>query len=633
MADGPYGTEDPGAWLRHQRRAAGLTQEELAALSGLGVRTIGDLERGVRSPYPRSLRLVTSALGISEIAADELVASYRMAENGVTMLPRQAGHGHLAELPSASMDTNPGRPGPIPAVTPRQLPAGNDYFVGREAELAILDRLAEQAPSVSGAVPISVICGMAGVGKTALALRWAHRIASQFPDGQLYVNLRGYGPGRRHADPVQVVRSLLGALGVAPEWIPLDPESQAGLYRSVLAGKRVLIVADNARDAAQVRMLLPGTSGCLVLVTSRSPLISLATAEGAHVLNLGVPTVAEAAQLLSARLGGKRVAAEPAAVSALIDACGRLPLALAVLAARAVESGWRLSSLAAEMTDTRGRLNLLDHGDPAVSVGAAFSWSYRQLDRTSARVFRLLSVHPGPEISVPAVASLTGLPLGPALAALRDLADVSLIAEPVPGRYALHDLLRAYAAAQAKLHHSGEDLQAAASRLLDYYLHTAAAASRALDPDEEPATLEPARRGVLPEAIADADQALAWFTAEHKVLLAMTAHAAEPAFAQYAMRLPWTMAGFLERNGQFHELAESQHVALACAERLGDLAGQARTQRYLGVAYTRLGQGALARTHLTRVVELSQQLADQAAEVSPVPGTERGSISRIMSAE
>ncbi len=565
MANGLYGGEAPGVWLRHQRRAAGLTQEELAALSGLGVRTIGDLERGVRSPYPRSLRLVTSALGFSEIAADELVASYRVAENGVTMRPRQADNGHWAELPSASLDTNLRRTDPIPAVMPRQLPAGNDYFVGREAELAILDRLAE-APRVSGAVMISVICGMAGVGKTALALRWAHQIARQFPDGQLYVNLRGYGPGRRHADPVPVVRSFLGALGVAPEWIPPDPESQAGLYRSVLAGKRVLIVADNARDASQVRKLLPGASGCLVLVTSRSPLTSLAAAEGAHVLNLGVPTETEAAQLLSARVGGERVAAEPAAVSALIDACGRLPLALAVVAARAAESGWGLTSLAAGLTDARGRLSLLEQCDPAVSVGAVFSWSYRQLNRRSARVFRLLSVHPGPELSVPAVASLAGLPSGPALAALRDLADVSLIAEPVPGRYVLHDLLRAYAAAQAKVHHAGEELQAAFSRLLDYYLHTASAASRALDPGEEPTMLEPARRGVVPEVITDVDQALAWFAAEHKVLLAMIAHIAEPTLARYAMRQSRAMASFLERNGQFHELADSQQVALACAE-------------------------------------------------------------------
>lgn len=602
-----YGAETLGAWLRVQRRAAGLTQEELAEQSGLGVRTISDLERGVRSPHPRSLRLVTSALGISGAAADELVAWYRAPGNSGVVLPRQADNEQLAGSPSASIDADLKWNNPTPSVLPRQLPAGSAYFTGREAELDILDGWFEQAPTASGAVMISIICGMAGVGKTALALRWAHQAARHFPDGQLYVDLQGYGPGTQQADPVQVVRSLLGALGVAPKSIPPDPESQAGLYRSVLADKRVMIVADNARDAAQVRLLLPGAPGCLVLVTSRRPLTSLVTAEGARVLNLGVPTVTEAAQLLSARLGSDRVAAEPAAASALLDACGRLPLALAAVAARADESGWRLTSLAAGLVNNGGCFSLLAHSDPAVSLEAVFSWSYRQLDATAARVFRLLSVHPGAEISIPAVASLAGLPSRPAVAALRDLADVSLITEPVPGRYGLHILLRAYAEHQAKMRDSGEELQAAACRLLDYYLHAAAAASRVLDPGQEPIELEPARPGVVPEVITDTERALAWFAAEHKALLTMITHTAEPCFGMYAMQLPWTIARFLERNGKFHELADSQQIALAYAERLGDLAGQARTHRYLAVAYTRLGQAALARTHLTRAVELSQQ--------------------------
>ena len=615
LNEGFRSAEHLGSWLRHERLVAGLTQEELASRSGLGVRTIGDLERGVRIPYPRSLRLVAGALGMSETAADELAAWCRSAGNNVTVLARTDANGHSDELPSAPVAGEPVQAGRDLALVPRQLPAASAYFAGRAAELATLDGWAEQVPAVNGAVTISVICGMAGVGKTALALRWAHRAARHFPDGQLYVNLRGYGPGRRPADSAEVIRSFLGALGVAPWSIPADRDAQAALYRSVLADKRMLIVADNARDAAQVRMLLPGAPGCLVLATSRSPLIGLVAAEGARVLNLDLPTAAEAAELLTARLGRDWVSAEPVAGYQLISACGRLPLALAVVAARAAATGWPLAALAAELADATERSGVLKHNDRAVNVRAVFSWSYRRLGAASARVFRLLSIHPGPEFSARVVASLAGVPPRAALAALRELADVGLIAEPEPGRYVLHDLLRAYAANRARKHHTGEELQAAAHRMLDHYLHAAAAASKVLDPSQETMPLGPPQPGVTPEVITDGHQALAWFAAEYKVLLAITAQMTEPGFAASTLRLAWTMARFLERNGKFHELVDSQQAALACAERLDDLAGQARTHRHLGNAYTRLGQACLAYAHLTRAMELSQRLRNQAGEL------------------
>jgi tetratricopeptide (TPR) repeat protein/transcriptional regulator with XRE-family HTH domain len=614
MADGSGGVEVPRLWLRNQRWAAGLTQEELAARSGLGVRTISDLERGARTPYARSLRLVAAALGMNDRATDWLVAWYRAAGNGAALPSQQAANGLHEELPPVPPDGRLGQAGGAPTVMPRQLPAASAYFAGRTAELAILDDWADQVPEANGAVTISVICGMAGVGKTALALRWAHQVVGRFPDGQLYVDLRGYGPGGRPTEPAEVIRSFLGSFGVASGWIPADVDGRAGLYRSVLAGKRVLIVADNARDAAQVRMLLPSAPGCLVLVTSRSPLTGLAAVEGARVLSLDVPTAAEAAELLSARLGCDQVAAHPAAVTELIGVCGRLPLALAVVAARAAASGWPLAALTSGLADARGRLGVLEHGDPAISVEAVFSWSYRQLSTTAARVFRLLGIHPGPEVSALAVASLAGLSSQPALATLRELASVGLIAEPSPGRYTLHDLLRAYAADQAQEHDTDAERRAAAHRMLDHYLHTAAAACRALEPDEETVTPGLPQAGVTPEAITGGDQAVAWFAAEHKVLLAISAQATDPGLAAYAMLLPWTMVRFLGGNGQYDELVGSQQAALACAGRLDDVAGQARAHCHLGGAYTRLGQPGLAYMHLMRAVALSRRLGDQAGE-------------------
>jgi tetratricopeptide (TPR) repeat protein len=295
-------------------------------------------------------------------------------------------------------------------------------FAGRAAELAVLDEWLEHAArgGAERAVAISAVCGMAGVGKTALAVYWAHRVADRFPDGQMYVNLRGYDPGGQPADAGEVVRGFLLSLGVAPERIPASLDGQAALYRSVLADRRMLIVADNARNAAQVRPLLPGAPGNVVLVTSRSNLGGLAAAEGARILGLDVLTEADAAGLLSARLGPDRVAAEPEAVAGLIGLCARLPLALAIVAARAELSCWPLAVLARRLAGAGERLGLLGLGDPPADVRAVFSWSLRQLSGESARMFRLLALHPGPDISVSAAASLAAVPVPQAQAHLGD---------------------------------------------------------------------------------------------------------------------------------------------------------------------------------------------------------------------
>ena len=604
----------PGSWLRLQREAAGLTQEELAERAGLSVRAISNLERDrTRRPHPDSLRRIARSLGLAEAAGPDLILRYRAARNNASSLPSAPAQGQGHPL------VPPGRePGAIPCgslVVPRQLPAAVAPFAGRVPELAVLDQWLDGAlRNPAQAMVISVIGGMAGVGKTALALQWAHRVADRFPDGQLYADLRGYDPGGQPADAAEQVRGFLPALGVAPEQIPASVEGQTALYRSALAGRRMLIVADNAWNAAQVRPLLPGTPGCVVVVTSRSRLSGLVAAEGAQVLNLDVLSKADAVAFLSARLEHGRVEAEPEAVAELARLCGRLPLALAIVAAQAELSGWPLAALAKQVADAEDRLEALVLDDPAADVRAVFSWSFGQLSREPARMFRLLAIHPGPDISVPAAASLAEAPVPRAAALLRELAAASLAAERVPGRYALHDLIRAYAAEQATSHHDADtERRTAATAMLRHYLHAGMAAARALDPAQPPPP-EPTGPGVSKEPIADRHQALAWFDAEHTVVLAVIAQAVRDGFDDYACQIAGTLEPFFTQRSNWQDLARTQQTRLDSSDRLGDPSGQARAHLHLGRALARLGQADAARRHLAQAVELSRALGDRPTE-------------------
>jgi DNA-binding SARP family transcriptional activator len=504
---------------------------------------------------------------------------------------------------------------PGPAV-PRQLPGAVSHFTGRAAELAALTGLLDQTGAQPpGTVVISAIGGTAGVGKTALAVHWAHRVAGRFGDGQLYVNLRGFDPSGTPATPDATIRGLLDALGVPPERIPPGPEAQAGLYRSLLADKQMLIVLDNARDEQQVRPLLSASPASLVLVTSRNQLGGLAAAEGARLISLDVLTHAEAVQLLAARLGGARAAAEPAAADRIARLCAHLPLALAVAAARAAaRPGFPLAALTGELADAAGRLDALDAGDPGSNVRAVFSWSYRQLTPDAARMFRLLGIHPGPDIAVPAAASLAGIAEAEACRLLRELARAHLITEHLPGRYACHDLLRAYAAEQAQHTDNDSDRREAIGRVLDHYLHTAAGAALLLVPAKEPVVLAPPRPGAAPEQPADYSQALAWFEAEHQVMLAALTLAAESGLDSHAWQLPWAMASFLRPRGHWQEWAATQRTALAAATRLGDTAAQALSSRLLAMACTNLGDHDEALGHYASSLALYQRLGNRLGE-------------------
>jgi len=278
---------------------------------------------------------------------------------------------------------------------PRQLPAAVPGFTGRSAPLKLLSELADEAVADQRAVVISAISGKAGVGKTTLALHWAHQVTAKFPDGQLYADLHGFGPSGTPASPAEVIRGFLDALGVPAGRIPPGDEARAGLYRTTLAERRIMIVLDNARDATQIRPLLPGSPGCAVVVTSRGPLTSLIAGHGARLISLDVLSDGEAAELLAARLGPERVAADPDTAGELAVLCGRLPLALAIAAARAgARAHLPLAVTVAELRDARQRLDALDGGDPASNLRAVFSWSGQELSGAAADMFRLLGIHP-----------------------------------------------------------------------------------------------------------------------------------------------------------------------------------------------------------------------------------------------
>ncbi len=500
---------------------------------------------------------------------------------------------------------------------PSMLPAAVPGFAGRSRELRALSAVPGRP---GGAAVITAIGGTAGVGKTTLAVHWARRQAARFPDGQLYLNLRGFGPADPLA-PAEALRVFLDALQVPADQIPATLDGRQALYRSLLADKKILILLDNARDPAQVLSLLPGSPDCRVVITSRSELAGL-VAEGAAQISFGtaqislnVLTFAEAREMLSQRLGRDRVAGDSESAAELIELCARLPLALAITAARAAaRPGFALAALAAELRDARGRLDVLATGEDATDVRAVFSWSYQQLSPPTARMFRLLGLHPGPDITAPAAASLAGLPLPDARRLLRELTRGGLLTGPAPGRYAFHDLLHAYAAEQAEAQDSDTSRRTAVRRTLDHYLHTAYAAALLLNPSREPIALAPPEPGVLSERLTGYQQVLDWFEAERHVLIAAVTLAADAGFDACAWQLPWTLADFLLRRGYWPECAAVQRTALAAATRLGDKAGQAKVRWALAWACTRLADYDEARAQLAASLELLRQLGDRAGE-------------------
>ncbi|MEE6262477.1 AfsR/SARP family transcriptional regulator [Plantactinospora sonchi] len=496
--------------------------------------------------------------------------------------------------------------GPIP----RQLPALPRTFVGRAAELARLTAELDAADTHRTLV-ISAIGGMGGVGKTWLALHWAHRHLDRFPDGQLFVNLRGFDPVNPPTPPAVAVRGFLEALGVAPESLPHEPESQVKLYRSLVAEKRMLVVLDNAADLAQVEPLLPGGARCTVIVTSRSQLVGLVAGHGAASVPLGTLSDAEATELLIRHLGRERTDAEPEAVAELVRYCAGQPLALGVLAARIVVSPLLpLAGFAAELRDVTGRLDALETGELGGSVRAVLTTSDRALSRRAAEVFRLVGLAGCPDIGLEAVASLAGLPVGPVRQVMRELVSAHIVVEYQPNRYRLHDLVRLYAAERGRAELPAEQRHAALRRLVDFHLHTADTADRILAPVRPRIPLDPPAPGCVPLAPADEAAALAWFDAERVGLLAACETARDNGWDDRTWQLAWAMNSFHLQRGHRHDSLSSSLLGLDAVRRLGDPRGVVIAHRQLGHAHDRLGQHTLAAAQLEQALDRVEQLGD-----------------------
>jgi DNA-binding SARP family transcriptional activator/tetratricopeptide (TPR) repeat protein len=583
----------------------------------------GDRQADALAVYQSARRLLVEQLGVEPNSGlQELHKRILTADSELRDYPAAAGRpavgaaSMLTATTAAHAAALDGQcPEPIrPAAEPRQLPTAVQPFVGRVAELTALTKLADHTADATG-TELILVTGTAGVGKTALAVHWAHEVADRFPDGQLYVNLRGFGPAMAAVTPTHAIRRFLGALGVPADRMPLTLEGCEDLYRSLLADKRMLVVLDNARDVTQVRPLLPGGRRCMVIVTSRGQLTGLVAAEGALPLSLDVLSQAQAGELLIRRLTADRTAAEPGVITEVIEQCARLPLALAAAAARiAVYPGLSLASLATELRHTGGLLHALDTGDEESSIRTVFSWSYEILSGRASRMFRLLGLHGGPDIAAAAAASLGGLSLTQTHQLLAELVHANLLSSRSPGRFAFHNLLRVYAAERAETEEDKTSRGAAIGRVLQHYAHTAYAADRLLSAAKEPLVLARPQSGVAPEGIADYRQALAWFQDEYQVLVVAVEFAAKTGFDAYAWQIAWCLTTIFDLEGRWQDGAAVQRTALTCAERVSDKVGLARAHSGLSASLIQLGALGDADVHLQHALRLCAELGDKLGE-------------------
>ncbi|WP_405087354.1 ATP-binding protein [Microbispora sp. NBC_01389] len=585
-----------GGMLRGLRIRAMRTQEELAALSGVSERQIREIESG-RVPAPRAgtVRMLADALNLSpeDRAAFQLAAQPDTAQPD-TAQP-DAGESAAAQPGRRQSGAEQREAGRRPV--PEQLPSDVDGFTGRAEALRVLDTATSAVVAVSGP---------AGVGKTSLAVRWSHLAAPRFPDGRLYVDLRGFS---RHdaMEPAEVIRGFLDALGVPLDRVPSGLTAQVALYRSHSAGRALLVVLDNARDAEQVLPLLPAGPAARTIVTSRRRLTGLVAETGATALALDVPDLMEAAELLGRRLAPGGEGGD--AVAAIAAACGRLPLALALVGARAQLTGFPPEAIARELRNPRGRI-------AALEIDVVFSWSYDALSGDAARLFRLLGLVAGADIALAAAAALAGRALPEVRRTLAELTDASMVVEHAPGRYRMHDLLHAYAAELVRAEESEAGRQAALTRLLDHYTHTAYHAELVLNPVRAPIpmALGTPVDGAEPKPVLDLTAAVQWLKTEYAVLLAALRQAEEEGMHRHAWQLSWALDTFLNDERRWHDEGAAWAVALRAATAMTDRPAAAHAHRFLSAVHGRLDRFEEAHAHMREALRLSLAAGDRAGE-------------------
>jgi tetratricopeptide (TPR) repeat protein/transcriptional regulator with XRE-family HTH domain len=631
-SDGPVA--DFCAQLKKLHAGCGLTQKSLARRLRMGEAQVSAILNG-KITRPPSWELVEkiviachSGSEVDVFPAEQrarVLARWRSRHADLEeafqrrrQRPRSVPGGVIADPAESGHEAGPAA-SPARVPVPRELPADVDAFTGRADELAELDRLlpagqGHRAGREPTAVVISAVSGTAGVGKTALAVRWAHQAQDRFPDGQLYVNLRGYDPGQ----PMTAAWALAGflrALGVPGQDIPAEENERAARYRSLLHGRQMLVVLDNASDVEQVRPLLPGTRTCAVVVTSRDALAGLVARDGARRLDLDLLPQADAVALLRALIGG-RADADPQAAAVLAARCGRLPLALRVAAElAAARPAAPLAELAGELADQQRRLDLLDAGgDPRTAVRAVFSWSYRHLSADAALVFRSSGLHPGPDLDRYAAAALTGTTPEQAGRLLDVLARAHLIEPAQRGRYGMHDLLRDYATEQAVSEDPEPGRRAALTRLFDHYLGTAATAMDTVAPAERHLRprIPPAATPAPP--LPDPAAARAWLDAERATMVAVAAHTAACGWPGHATRLAATLHRYLDDGGHRAEAATIHAHARRATQLTGDRAAEATALTNLGFVDMRQDRYPQATDHHRQALALFRQIGDRAGQ-------------------
>ncbi|WP_370367912.1 BTAD domain-containing putative transcriptional regulator [Catenulispora sp. GP43] len=489
---------------------------------------------------------------------------------------------------------------------PDLLPPPPRRFVGRDSELISLTEAmrGNHPPELPG---LTLLVGMAGVGKSALALTWAHRSASEYPDGRIYVDLKGFADRGAPLTVDEAVRTLLDCFGVPEHRMPATAAGRVALYRAVIADKRVLIVLDNVGHSDQVRPLLPPAGPAQLLVTSRSALASLVTIDFAKAVNLEPLSARESRDLLNLRLGAERTSGHEEALAAIAEHCAHLPLALVVAAGRArVRPQTPLAELAAQLGEIGSSLGTLDGGDAAVNVRTVLSWSYRQLSPEAARLYRLLALHPGPDLSTAAAASLAGLPLADAQATLAELVSMNMAAVDAGGRYGRHGLLEAFATERLAAEEDEGERDAAYRRLVDHYLRAAVSASvyGSTVALPSPAELPPARPGTVFTPITDTAGGVAWFDSEREVLSVLVPAVAAAGLDAELWQLACALSTGLARMGRLQEDVANARLALEAARRLADPVAEAHVHRMFGRDLPRLGDPEGGLRHLGRALEL-----------------------------